>query len=282
MALGGSTGFDVEDQRLIRHAMRAPLLSRDQEQKLARRWREQSDQQALKMLVSSHSRLVVSVAARYRGYGLPLSDLMQEGHLGLITAVERYDPDRGVRLSTYANWWIRAAIQDFVLRNWSIVRVGSTSSEKSLFFNLRRLRARLAHRSTSYNSYDTSAAIARELSLDVRRVNVMEFRLALPDQSANASLGEEDNSTQWQDLLVDDRPSPEAEVLERNEAAWLSERLAAAMRNLPERERFIIRERHLREKSATLEQLGRRLGLSKERVRQLEQRALQTLRRHFT
>lgn len=272
--------FDSQSatQRFIRDAMRAPLLSREREVELTRRWRDDRDDAALQELVNAHARLVVSQAASYRGYGLPMPDLMQEGNVGLMQAAARFDPDREVRFSTYAVWWIRAAIQDFVLRNWSMVRLGSTTQEKALFFNLRRLRAKIAGAESGVDDDSARRRIAAALKVQLGQVENMEARLSGPDQSANAPIGEEGGS-EWQDLLVDNAPSPEDTVQRSRDNVVRARWLKTALTALPAREQHIIRERHLKEQGTTLAELGEELGISKERVRQIEHRALQELRR---
>jgi RNA polymerase sigma-32 factor len=278
MASTDAVDSQTATQRYIRDAMKAPLLTREREVELAQAWAQRRDQTALDELVSSHARLVVSQATAYRGYGLSMSDLVQEGNLGLMQAAARFDPDREVRFSTYAVWWIRAAIQDFVLRNWSMVRLGTTTQEKALFFNLRRLRAKIAGADGQISDSDARSKIADELKVQLNQVENMESRLSGPDQSANAPLGE-DGSSEWQDLLVDDGPSPEDMVQKSRDNAMRGRWLKSALTALPEREQHIIRERHLKEQSTTLAELGEELGISKERVRQIEHRALQELRR---
>jgi RNA polymerase sigma-32 factor len=268
----------ASNQRFIRKAMSAPLLTRERETDLARRWVKASDQQALHELVQAHTRLVVSTATQYRGYGLSLSDLLQEGNLGLMQAASRFDPERGVRFSTYAVWWIRAAIQDFILRNWSMVRLGTTTSEKALFFNLRRLRAKIASVGDVYMSHDAKGKIAEELKVNVGNVERMEARLSGADQSMNAPVGE-DGEGEWQDMLVDDRPNPEDTVTESRDLAIRRKWLKEAVAQLAKREQRIVEARHLNDTQMTLAELGEELGISKERVRQIEHRALQQLRR---
>lgn len=263
--------------RFIRAAMSAPLLSRDHEQALARRWREEGDETALHALTSAHGRLVIAVAARYRNYGLPLGDLVQEGNVGLMQAASRFEHARDVRFSTYAAWWIRSAIQDFVLRNWSIVRTGTTSSQKSLFFNFRRLRARIEAAGVAPFDDEGRRRISTELSVPLADVLSMEQRLSAADQSLNAPLGEE-GTDEWQDALADPAPSPETVVIGARDAATRSRWLSEAIGALSPRERTIIHRRRLADAGATLEELGRQLGVSKERVRQLENRALGKLR----
>jgi RNA polymerase sigma-32 factor len=273
---------DPETQRanlsFIRASMREPLLTRDHEFDLARRWREEGNQKALHELVRSYTRLVVSTATRFRNYGLPLGDLVQEGNVGLMQAAARFEPDREVRFSTYAAWWIRSAMQDYILRNWSIVRTGTTAAQKALFFNLRRLRARIAGaeedgRLTQFGR----TKIAEELGVDVHEVESMEMRLASNDQSLNATVADQ-SEDEWQDFLADQRPSPEEVVIGMRDASTRSKWLAEALGELTPRERTIISARRLQDQGATLEELGRELGVSKERVRQLEHRALLKLR----
>jgi RNA polymerase sigma-32 factor len=273
---------DPETQRanltFIKASMREPLLSRDHEFELARRWREEGNEPALHQLVRAYTRLVVSTAARFRNYGLPMGDLVQEGNVGLMQAAARFEPDREVRFSTYAAWWIRSAMQDYILRNWSIVRTGTTAAQKSLFFNLRRLRARIAE-ATSNGSLTRAGRekIATELKVDVGEVEAMEMRLAATDQSLNAPIGDS-GEDDWQEFLADQRPSPEEVVIGLRDSTTRSRWLAEALGELSPRERTIIAERRLRDDGATLEELGRELGVSKERVRQLEHRALLKLR----
>ena len=273
---------DPETQRanltFIKASMREPLLSRDHEFNLARRWREDGNEAALHDLVRAYTRLVVSTASRFRNYGLPMGDLVQEGNVGLMQAAARFEPDREVRFSTYAAWWIRSAMQDYILRNWSIVRTGTTAAQKSLFFNLRRLRAKIEDASS--NGSLTQAGrqkIATELKVDVGEVEAMEMRLSGADQSLNAPIsdsGEDD----WQDFLADHRPSPEEVVIGMRDGTTRSKWLAEALGELSPRERTIISQRRLRDDGATLEELGKELGVSKERVRQLEHRAMLKLK----
>ncbi|WP_029012012.1 RNA polymerase factor sigma-32 [Niveispirillum irakense] len=273
---------DVQTQRanltFIRSAMKEPLLERDHEQELARRWREKGDERALHELVRSYTRLVVAAAGRFRHYGLAMGELVQEGNVGLMQAASRFEPERDVRFSTYAAWWIRSAMQDYILRNWSIVRTGTTAAQKSLFFNLRRLRAQIAgNPSSDAMSAEGRQEIARILDVDVQEVETMEMRLAAADQSLNNPLTEAGDG-EWQDLLPDQRPSPEDVVIGMRDGRMRSKWLAEALGELSPRERQIIAERRLRDEGVTLEELGRVLGVSKERVRQLESRAMNKLR----
>jgi len=257
----------------IKASMKEPLLTRDHEFELTHRWRTAGDTAALHELVRAYTRLVVSIAARFRHYGLPVGDLVQEGNVGLMQAAARFEPDRGVRFSTYAAWWIRSAMQDYVLRNWSIVRTGTTAAQKSLFFNLRRLRARIEESSGAPLTDAGRRKIANELHVELAEVELMDMRLGAADQSLNAPVGDS-SEDDWQDFLPDRRPNPEEVVTSTRDGEIRSRWLAEAMGELSSRERAIIRQRRLQEEGATLEELGRELGVSKERVRQLERRAL--------
>lgn len=272
---------DPETQRanmtFIRATMREPLLTRETEFDLARRWRDEGDEAALHQLVRAYARLVVSTASKFRNYGLPIGDLVQEGSVGLMQAAARFEPERDVRFSTYAAWWIRSAIQDYILRNWSIVRTGTTAAQKALFFNLRRLRAKIQDASASHMTMEGRRFVATELGVEMRDVEAMEMRMSGIDQSLNAPLSE-DGEDNWQDFLSDDRPNPEDVVIGMRDGATRSRWLAEAIGELSPREQTIIRQRRLKDDGATLEELGRQLGVSKERVRQLEHRALMKLK----
>lgn len=261
----------------IKTSMKEPLLERSHEFDLARRWREAGDQDALHELVRSYMRLVVSTAGRFRNYGLPMGDLVQEGNVGLMQAAARFEPQREVRFSTYATWWIRSAMQDYVLRNWSIVRTGTTAAQKSLFFNLRRLRARIEDATGDRLNDKGRREIATQLNVNLGEVESMETRLSGQDRSLNAPLTE-NSEDDWQDFLPDERPSPEAVAIGMRDGETRSRWLAEALGELSPREQTIINKRRLTDEGATLEELGRELGVSKERVRQLESRALNKLR----
>lgn len=266
--------------RLVRSAMSVPLLTREREMHLARAWRDEEDEAALHELINAYGRLVASMGLKFRNYGLPLADLIQEGNVGLMQAASRFEPEREIRFSTYASWWVRSAMQDYILRNWSIVRTGTTSSQKSLFFNLRRLRARIEGKTGAAIDEEGRQNIADELKVPKRDVDGMSARLAASDQSLNAPIGEEGDLS-WQDYLVDDRPSPEAVTMETKDGETRSAWVEAALAELPTREARIIRARLLTDDTLTLEALGSELGVSKERVRQLEKRALGKLRANF-
>jgi RNA polymerase sigma-32 factor len=271
-------------RRFVKAAMDAPFLEREEERELAVRWRDHGDDAALHRLTAAHMRLVIALAAKFRHYGLPMSDLIQEGHVGLLEAAARFEPERDVRFSTYATWWIRASIQDFILRNWSIVRGGTSSAQKALFFNLRRIRARLSQAAAGNPDIDVQGEIATAVGVSRADVEVMEARLSGSDYSLNAPVMESDGdrSSERMDFLIDAAPLPDEAVGEtidtERRVGWVRSALAV----LSERELHIIRERRLAEEGATLESLGEKLGISKERVRQIENRALEKLKRALT
>lgn len=266
------------NRRFVKTAMKAPLLEQDVELDLARRWRDDHDERALHQLTTAYMRLVISMAGRFRHYGLPSSDLIQEGNVGLMQAAARFEPDRGVRFSTYAAWWIRSSIQDYVLRNWSIVRTGTTAAQKSLFFNLRRLRALIDDFGDATMSQESTTFIANELRVPEGEVAAMASRLSASDRSLNAPLGE-DGDAEWVDLLADTDPLPEEKVMLARDSETRSAWLRAALKTLSDREVLIVSERRLGEETVTLEALGKRLGISKERVRQIEHQALKKLKK---
>ena len=272
------------DRQMVRAAMAAPYLEREQEHDLAVRWKDNKDQDALHQITMAHMRLVISMAAKFRNFGLPMNDLIQEGHVGLLEAAARFEPERDVRFSTYATWWIRASIQDYILRNWSIVRGGTSSAQKALFFNLRRLRARLAQDDPTLTESAIHSQIANTLGVHAKDVAVMDARLSGSDSSLNAPMsdGESGASSDRMDFLKSDEPLPDEQVStiidEERRNLWLGD----ALNTLNPRELRIIRERRLAEDGATLESLGSALGISKERVRQIENRALEKLRAVLT
>jgi RNA polymerase sigma-32 factor len=270
--------YGASRRDIVRAAMRAPYLEREEEHELAVRWRGSQDQAALHKLTQSHMRLVIAIAARFRNFGLPMGDLIQEGHVGLLEAAARFEPEREVRFSTYATWWIRASIQDYILRNWSIVRGGTSSSQKALFFNLRRLRARLAQSRDPRPRDAIFSEIAAAIGVSAGDVELMDARLSAPDTSLNAPVRESDSDANRQDFLVDDVPLPDETVGENIDQERRLSWLKSALNVLNERELRIVKERRLRDEGATLESLGSVLGISKERVRQIENRALDKLR----
>jgi len=281
MPLTETDEFQTATRSYARQTMRIPMLGAEDEIDLARRWRVDGDEAALHALTSAYLRLVVAMASKFRNYGLPTSELVQEGNVGLMQAAARFDPERGVRFSTYAAWWIRAAIQDYILRNWSIVRTGTTSAQKSLFFNLRRLRAKI-NDTGDHLTRETRTFVARKLHVSEDDVEAMAARMSGPDRSLNAPLGDSDGGSggEWQDVLADYAITPDVEIMQRHDGAARARWVEAALERLSDRERLIIRERRLEEDSVvTLESLGARLGVSKERVRQIEQGAMEKLRR---
>lgn len=273
------------NRRYFKGAMKVPLLEQEHELELARLWRQEQNEKALHELTSAHLRLVIAMATKFRHYGLPMGDLVQEGNIGLMQAADRFDIERGVRFSTYASWWIRASIQDFILRNWSIVRTGTTAAQKSLFFNLRRLRARINDGGQNNMTHESRLFIAKELGVRLEDVETMEGRLSGNDRSLNAPMSEADgeaNSLEWQDLLVCDGPLPDDVVSEDKDSEVRRNWIKEAMETLNEREYRIISERRLGEENVTLECLGVKLGISKERVRQIEHQALDKLKHALT
>ena len=268
---------------MIKAAISAPYLEREEEHKLALKWVEERDQQALHKLASAHMRLVISVAAKFRRYGLTMSDLVQEGHVGLLEAAARFDPHRGFRFSTYATWWIRASVQDFILRNWSIVRGGTSSSQKSLFFSLRRLRAQIERSGEPANSQELYKQLSEAIGVSISDVERMDARLSGNDMSLNATISDEgEGGAERQDYLADDAPLPDETVQSMIDSERRKTWLADAMNTLNPREQKIIHSRRLSDDGATLEELGAELGISKERVRQIENRALEKLRESLT
>lgn len=271
---------EYPSNRIIKAAADAPYLAREEELDLVKRWIGKRDQQALHRLTLAHMRLVLSLAFKFRRYGLPLADLIQEGHIGLLEAAARFDPAREVRFATYATWWVRAAMQDHILKNWSIVRGGTSSNQKALFFNLRKLRAQIAANGGKPDSRQAYEEIASALKVSVKDVARMDARFSGPDLSLDAPVtdGESDGTQTRIDFLVSEEITPDEaarkSIDSERQHGWLHD--AVAM--LDEREQHIIRARRLREEGATLEELGRKFGISKERVRQIEARAIGKLR----
>jgi RNA polymerase sigma-32 factor len=277
----GVTGFS--DQTLSRTAMKAELLDAETELALAYAWRDHRDEKALHRLITAYMRLAISMAAKFKRYGAPMNDLIQEASVGLMKAADKFDPDRGVRFSTYAVWWIKASIQDYVMRNWSMVRTGSTSSQISLFFNMRRVQARLereaAAEGRTIDQQEMRELIAIEVGVPLHDVEMMEGRLSGSDFSLNATQSVDDEGREWIDALEDDGPQAAETVENTHDNDTLRQWLLTALTSLNDREQFIVRERKLRDEPRTLESLGSELGLSKERVRQLEAAAFVKMRK---
>ncbi len=280
--MGGET---FSDQTLSRRAMRAELLDAETELALAYAWRDHRDEAALHRLVTAYMRLAISMASKFRRYGAPMNDLIQEAGLGLMKAADKFDPDRGVRFSTYAVWWIKASIQDYVMRNWSMVRTGSTSSQKTLFFNMRRVQARLEREARAagetLDGHQLRERIAQEVGVSLADVEMMSGRLSGSDLSLNATQSADEDGRAWMDTIEDDSPQAAERVAQHRDTEQLREWLVGALSALSARERYIVTERKLREPGRTLESLGEELGLSKERIRQLEAAAFARMRRHL-
>jgi RNA polymerase sigma-32 factor len=267
--------------RFVEEAKRYPMLSPEREQGLARAWRDEGDRNALEQLVGSHLRLVVKIARGFAGYGLPLADLVAEGNVGLMQAAEKFDPTRGFRFATYAMWWIRAAIQEYILHSWSLVKMGTTAAQKKLFFNLRKLKGQMEELEQGDLSPEAVAKIATELDVPESEVIEMNRRLAGADNSLNALIGGGgiDSEAEWLDMLPDEGPSQETIVGDRRELRQRRELLDVALKKLNARERDIIFERRLKDEPSTLEELSHRYAVSRERIRQIEVRAFEKLQR---
>jgi RNA polymerase sigma-32 factor len=264
--------------RYLQEIRKFPMLEPNEEYMLAKSWKEHEDSAAAHRLVTSHLRLVAKIAMGYRGYGLPLSELISEGNVGMMQAVKRFDPDRGFRLATYAMWWIRAAIQEYILHSWSLVKMGTTAAQKKLFFNLRKLKGQLQAMEEGDLSPENLKKIATELDVPEADVISMNRRLASPDHSLNAPL-RSDSEGEWQDWLVDESESQETKLGERQELGLRRDLLEKAMTHLNDRERHILTERRLKENPTTLEDLSQQYGISRERVRQIEVRAFEKLQK---
>ncbi len=281
MALDGSS-----DYHLPRAARQAELLDAETELRLAYAWRDQRDEAALHRLITAYMRLAISMASKFRRYGAPMNDLIQEASLGLMKAAEKFDPDRGHRFSTYAVWWIKASVQDYVMRNHSLVRTGSTSAQKSLFFNLKRVQAKLAREADALgltlDAHQLRQQVATEIGVSMAEVAMMEGRLAGSDASLNAAQSHDEDGREWIDVLEDDGPTAAETVEYAHDQRVLRGWMADAMAGLSPREQHIVAQRRLIDQPRTLESLGAELGLSKERIRQLEAGAYAKLRRHLT
>jgi RNA polymerase sigma-32 factor len=264
--------------RYLSEIRKFPLLEHGEEFMLAKRWREHGDVDAAHRLVTSHLRLVAKIAMGYRGYGLPLAEIISEGNVGLMQAVKRFDPDRGFRLATYAMWWVRASIQEYILHSWSLVKMGTTAAQKKLFFNLRRMKAQLKAIDDGDLAPEHVKKIATDLQVTEDEVVSMNRRLTAPDHSLNAPL-RVDGDGEWQDWLVDETPDQEARLGEREEMGQRQKMLTKAMGALNARERQILAARRLKEEATTLEDLSAQFGISRERVRQIEVRAFEKLQK---
>ncbi len=274
-ALGGEASLN----RYLAEIKKFPILSPEQEYMLAKRFQEHGDPDAAAQLVTSHLRLVAKIAMGYRGYGLPVSELISEGNIGLMQGVKKFEPDRGFRLATYAMWWIRASIQEFILRSWSLVKMGTTAAQKKLFFNLRRMKAKLDAFEDGDLSPEHVAKIATDLGVTEEEVTSMNRRMAMGgDTSLNVPM-REDSEGQWQDWLADEDPLQDERVAEAQEADVRHEMLVSAMEDLNEREKHILTERRLTDDPKTLEELSQVYGVSRERVRQIEVRAFEKLQK---
>ncbi|MCW2246987.1 RNA polymerase sigma-32 factor [Azospirillum fermentarium] len=271
-------GAESNLSRYLQEIRKFPMLAPEEEYMLAKRWQEHDDTDAAHQLVTSHLRLVAKIAMGYRGYGLPLSELISEGNVGMMQAVKRFDPDRGFRLATYAMWWIRAAIQEYILHSWSLVKMGTTAAQKKLFFNLRRLKGQMQAIDEGDLSPEQVTKIATDLDVPEGDVVQMNRRLSAPDHSLNAPLRAEGEG-EWQDWLVDESSNQEHVLAEDEELGKRRTLLTAAMAHLNERERDILAERRLRDEPTTLEDLSQKYGISRERVRQIEVRAFEKLQK---
>jgi RNA polymerase sigma-32 factor len=269
---------DSNLSRYLGDIRRFPMLEPSEEFMLAKRWQQHQDTEAAHRLVTSHLRLVAKIAMGYRGYGLPIAEVISEGNIGLMQAVKRFDPDKGFRLATYAMWWIRAAIQEYILRSWSLVKIGTTAAQKKLFFNLRRIKGQLKLLDDGNLSQAHVTHIATQLNVPETDVIDMNRRLAAPDHSLNAPI-KVDVEGEWQDWLVDDTESQETILGENQELTRRKRLLERALRNLTPRERRILSERRLKDEAATLEELSQEFGISRERVRQIEVRAFDKLQK---
>ncbi len=264
--------------RYLQEIRKFPMLSPEEELALSRRWREHEDLEAAHKLVTSHLRLVAKIAMGYRGYGLPVGELISEGNVGMMQAVKRFDPDRGFRLATYAMWWIRAAIQEYILHSWSLVKMGTTAAQKKLFFNLRRLKGQMQAIDEGDLKPEQVEKIATVLGVPEQDVINMNRRLAAPDHSLNAPV-RADSEGEWQDWLVDELESQESAIGEQQELSGRKALLATALKTLNARERHILEERRLKDNPTTLEDLSKEYNISRERVRQIEVRAFEKLQK---
>ena len=265
------------DRKFLNFSMRQALLTKEDEVNYIRSWQLHRNKESINKIVSSHLRLVISLANKFKNYGLPINELVQEGNVGLMQAVDKFDLNRDVRFSTYASWWIKAAMQTFILKNWSIVRIGTTAAQKSLFFKLKTIMTKIEkENNTSFNDYH-QRKLAEDIGIKFKDIEEMKGRLSGSDQSLNATFSE-NSELELQDLLIDERASPEKNAILTKDTKTISNLINEALNKLPEREKKIIGARQLSENTITLQELGKDLGISKERVRQLENRALSKLK----
>ena len=265
------------DRKFLNFSMRQALLTKEDEVNYIRSWQLHRNKKSINKIVSSHLRLVISLANKFKNYGLPINELVQEGNVGLMQAVDKFDLNRDVRFSTYASWWIKAAMQTFILKNWSIVRIGTTAAQKSLFFKLKTIMTKNEkENNTSFNDYH-QRKLAEDIGIKFKDIEEMKGRLSGSDQSLNATFSE-NSELEVQDLLIDERASPEQNAILTKDTKTISNLINEALNKLPEREKNIIGARQLSENTITLQELGKDLGISKERVRQLENRALSKLK----
>nr|WP_211105283.1 RNA polymerase sigma factor RpoH [Azospirillum aestuarii] len=272
------TGENASLTRYVEESKRFPILAPDEERELAVAWRDRGNGHALERLVGSHLRLVIKIARGFGGYGLPLVDLVAEGNVGLMQAAQKFDPGRGFRFATYATWWIRAAIQEYILHSWSLVKMGTTAAQKKLFFNLRRLKSQMQELEQGDLSPSTVTAIATELDVPEQEVIEMNRRLSSNDSSLDAAMSS-DGETNWLELLADDRPTQESVIADADELALRRRLVGQALERLDDRERRILFERRLKEDPSTLESLSQQFCVSRERVRQIEVRAFEKLQK---
>lgn len=268
---------DTNLTQYMQYTRKFPLLTIEEEYEYAKKWKEEGDIEAAHRLVSAHLRLVVKVAAGYKGYGLPLNELISEGNIGMLQATQRFDPERGFRFTTYAIWWIKAAIQEYILHSWSLVKIGTTATQKKLFFNLRRLKSQINALGENDLDPEQLESISNSLGVSKTEVQNMNQRLSAHDHSLNTPIGNDSEYDEWQSMLVDDTINQEEQYAEQQELSNRKSLLHEAMQSLKPREREILVERRLKEKPATLEELSQIYNISRERIRQIEARAFEKL-----
>ena len=275
MAIAKNIVLNKLDRKFLNDSMKEPMLSRDEEKKLAEAWVFKNDKKAMHKIIKAYSKLVIAFSMKFKNYGLPVNDLVQEGHIGLMQAMAKFEPNRDIRFSTYASWWIRSAIQDYVLKNWSIVRTGTTASQKALFFSLRRLKLELSK--YSINEDEVRNKVAKKLNIKVADVENMENRFINEDKSLNAKVSDEYNQ-EFGNFIIDENSLDEGDIVNKLDLDRKRSWFKKAMRELGLRESQIIALRHLSDDPLTLEKLGELFKISKERVRQIENRAIKKLR----